>query len=167
MAGNSRSGRSPKPAAMKHLEGNRGKRKIRAEPVGKGLPQCPDYFTAEQRALWLATVQSAPPNLLCAADGALLEVFAVAWQTLRECNRLISNSTLLIHSERGAVKNPLLSIRRMTVADLNSAASHLGMSPAARARLVAPPEDADDPMALLLGWDDDPSVPWAIPRRQN
>lgn len=165
MAGNSRSGRRPKPAAIKRREGNRGKRKIRAEPVGKGLPRCPDYFTAEQRALWLATVQSAPPNLLCAADSALLEVFATAWQTLRECNRLISKSTLLIQSERGAVKNPLLSIRRMTVADLNSAATQLGMSPAARARLVAPAPDDDDPMSLLLGWDDDPSGPWATTRR--
>ena len=62
-------------------------------------------------------------------DQALIEVFVVAWHTLRECNRQLAEADLIVQSERGSVKNPLLSIRRMTVADLHVAGAALGMSP--------------------------------------
>ena len=51
------------------------------------------------------------------------------------------------------------------MADLHLAGADLGMSPAARARLVAPPDDLNDPMALLLSWQDDPAAPWANAKR--
>lgn len=47
-------GRKPKPAALKKLEGNPGKRKLNAkEPVpGKGMPDCPKWLLLEAKLEW-------------------------------------------------------------------------------------------------------------------
>ena len=44
-------GRKPKPAAVKKLEGNPGKRKLNTkEPIpAKGMPACPDWLMPEAK----------------------------------------------------------------------------------------------------------------------
>ena len=155
-------GRNRKPAALRRLEGDRRKlgthkfaASLKREPVAPGRPICPDYFTPNQQRLWDATITSAPKGLLTAADTALIEVFVVGWDMLRQVNRQISETGLLVHGERGDVRNPLLLIKRQATADVQACAGQLGMSSWARSRLVAPATEDEDPMALLLGWDGD------------
>jgi phage terminase small subunit len=47
-------GRKPKPAAVKKLEGNPGKRKLNTEePIpAKGMPACPDWLMPEAKKEW-------------------------------------------------------------------------------------------------------------------
>ena len=71
MTGNGNSGRAKKPAALKRLEGNRGRRKIQNEPTAGRHAAMPDYFDEEQRRAWLATVAYLPKGLLTAADFGL------------------------------------------------------------------------------------------------
>ncbi len=52
MAGNSRSGRKPKPTALKLLEGNRGKRRIVKEPEPDGQPLRPNWNDGEAIRFW-------------------------------------------------------------------------------------------------------------------
>ena len=169
MGGSGSGGRNRKPALIKRLEGDRrkiGKKKLAEirEPVAPGVPIRPGHLSAEENRLWDATLASAPKGLLTAADSMMVELFVTSWAMLQMANRQIAATSLLVKSERGAVKNPLMTIRRMLTAELNATAAQLGMSPFARCRLTAAPDDADDPMSLLLGWSDDPSGPWAIKR---
>ena len=48
-------GRKPKPAAVKKLEGNPGKRKLNTkEPnPGKGMPDCPAWLLPEAKTEWI------------------------------------------------------------------------------------------------------------------
>lgn len=157
MGGNGSGGRNKKPLLIKKLEGDRakiGRKKLAAlrEPVTSGDPIRPDYFGVEENRLWNATIASAPQGLLTAADSMILELFVSSWAMLQQTNRQIAATALLVKSERGAVKNPLMTIRRMLTSELNAAAAQMGMSPFARARISAPDASDEDPMQQLLGW---------------
>jgi P27 family predicted phage terminase small subunit len=165
MGGNGSGGRNRKPKLLKVLEGDRrkiGRKKLEAirEPTARGTPIRPDYFSAEDNRIWDAVIASAPPGLLTAADSMMVEMLVTSWAMLQQTNRQIEATALLVKSERGAVKNPLMSIRRMLTSELNAAAAQLGMSPFARARLTAPTAPDDDPMAVLLGWDTPDDAFW-------
>lgn len=114
----------------------------------------PLYLNGEQRQLWRALVAQLPKGLLAACDTAFLEAAAMSWWTYREARRQSNASGLLIRGADGQPKkNPYLSIAKAAAADLNMFGASLGMSPAARARLVAIDEGSVDAMELLLGLD--------------
>jgi len=140
-----------KPRIVRELEGNRGKRPLPArEPKGRGKPAAPDYFGKEERQLWTALMKAMPPGLLCAADQSVCEVFVTHWQDFRESSRMLATSGLPVKGERGPVKNPLMTIRRMACEAMDRAGLQLGLSPYARTRLQEPEEVDDDPLALLM-----------------
>lgn len=155
MAGKAgRSGPPRKPALIREIEGNRSRRPIPKEPKAEGQPAMPDYLNDEQRQLWRALVAQLPKGLLAACDTAFLEAAAMSWWTFREARRQSNASGLLIRDKDGQPKpNPYLKIAKQAAADLNMFGASLGMSPAARARLVAIDDGAVDPMELLLGMD--------------
>ena len=158
-----RSGRRKKPAALRKLEGNRGKRPIPPdEPKPSGSPRMPDYFNDEQKRLWIAALAHLPRGLIGAADAAFLEVFSISWWTLRTARRDINRIGLMVKGSEGQpIRNPLLGIARGAAADLHSFGGDLGMSPAARTRLTAIDDGELDPMELLLGMDGDPASAWS------
>ena len=144
-----------KPRIVREREGNRGKRPLpSSEPQGRGHPRCPDYFEQEERQLWAALMKTTPPGLLCGADQAVCEVFVVHWQDFREASRMLTASGLLVKGERGPVKNPLITIRRMAAEAMDRAGLQLGLSPYARTRLSAEEEADTDPLGQLMQiWD--------------
>lgn len=159
MAGKAgRSGRPIKPAAIKRLEGNPGKRPIQREPKASGLPVPPSIFNDEQRRLWLLVLSFMPQGLIAACDGPMLEIFVFAWWTHREARRQINDLGLMVRSGDGPIRNPLLGIARGAAADMHRVGADLGLSPLARTRLIEGDPDSFDPIALLLGDDDEPQT---------
>jgi P27 family predicted phage terminase small subunit len=155
-------GRPKRPALIRRLEGRRGHRPIPDdEPVATGEPSLPDYFTAEHRHLWTATLAALPKGLMTAADSAILELFVTAWATFRSATALIARTGPLVQSSNGPVLNPLMRVRSRAAAEMQSAGQQIGLSPLARTRLVKAENVADDPMEMLLGLDNDPSGAWS------
>jgi P27 family predicted phage terminase small subunit len=142
-----------KPAAIRRLEGNPGKRPIPDnELAGIGYPEPPAHLTAEQLARWHAVVGSLPTGLLSMADVQVLERMAVAWATFRQACGLINQSGPLIRGQHGElVYNPLLRVRSAAAEEMQQCGLALGLSPLARTRLVAPEQQDADPLTLLLG----------------
>lgn len=152
-------GRKPKPQQMKNLEGNRSKvskaELAMEEPQGKGQPRMPPGMSADEQELWLDVVSSLPVGLLSRADENTIERAARYWAMFRESADMVAKTGLMVRSSFGPVKNPALAIMNMAAKQLQAAGSELGLSPVARARLVAPKNWEDDPMTLLLGGDED------------
>ena|SRR5882672_6960711 len=157
-------GRKKKPKTLKLLEGDRskvGKANIPDEPQGLGRPRVPLHLAADERKLCADIVASLPVGLLTRADEATLERMAVAWARYRSATLQIRRSGLLIKTRYGKVRNPLLVVQNVAAKEMHAAGSELGLSPVARARMTTAGLENDDPMALLLGMDDDPAGAWS------
>lgn len=146
-------GRPRKPNMVRKLEGNPGKRPMRDELVGVGLPVPPEHLTAAQRERWDDIVRSLPDGLLSGADTQVLERMAVAWAAFRETSLVINQAGLITRGANGEpVRNPMLLIRNAAASEMAECAMALGLSPLARTRIAAPDSaTADDPLSILLG----------------
>jgi|SRR5215203_1426363 len=142
-----------KPAKIRHLEGNRSQTPIPREIEPQGRPRCPGHLTEAEQARWKDIVASLPVEVLTRADEQVIERMAVAWTAYREaCEALRKTGGTLVDRQFGnVVRNPLLIVKKQTVEEMNSCGMQLGLSPAARTRIAAPPEVDDDPLAVLLG----------------
>jgi P27 family predicted phage terminase small subunit len=157
-------GRPPKPSEVKKLEGNRrqrGRDSIKEDPRGIGTPEVPETLTDEALVLWQDVVGSLPLGILSSADNALLEMFAREWATYRKADREVQRDGELIFRRRTWVMNPWLRVRDRSQTACLRLSQDLGLSPVARARLVAPDSSKTDPMALLLGDGMDPNGAWS------
>ena len=135
-------GNPRKPAALRYAEGNRGHRPIPREVRMPGKPEMPTYFNAEEAACWQFIISAVPAGLLTRADTSTVERAAVAWSTYRATSRQIASIGLLVRTEEGPRRNPLLIIRRQAAEELARATADLGLSPLARTKLVqAEPEE--------------------------
>lgn len=142
-----------KPATIRTLEGNRGKRPLpKNELAGVGRPEPPAHLTLEQRERWEDIVRSLPEALLTRADTQALERMAIAWAAFRQASIMINQSGLLTRGANNEpVRNPLLIVRNNAAAEMEACAMVLGLSPLARTRITAPEAVDDDPLAVLLG----------------
>jgi hypothetical protein len=121
-------GRRPKPAHLKLVQGNPGKRKINTgEPHADALKGPPEYFSSHQIALWNELVEAAPHHVLKQSDRFLLELAVRLLEQVR------------------AGQN----VSRALMSELRQCLAAMGMEPSARGRLsVAPPAPAN-PFAEL------------------
>jgi P27 family predicted phage terminase small subunit len=141
-----------KPAAIRMMEGNPGKRPIPKEIEPIGRPEAPAHLTAEQRERWQDIVSSLPDELLSSADVQALERMSVAWAAFRQACVLINQSGLLTRGQHGeVVYNPLLRVRQTAATEMHVCGLLLGLSPLARTRLTAPDQEDTDPLTVLLG----------------
>lgn len=157
------SGRKPLPKEVKIAEGNRSKvardKLIPDAPKGLGLPSLPPGMDEDETRLWLEVVGCLPKNLLTRADNSMLERMATAWARWRNVKKTIKTVGLLVNSPNGPIRNPLLVVLNATQKEMHACSSELGLSPVSRARLTAAGAEDDDPMALLLGMEDDALMP--------
>lgn len=135
-----KTGRKPKPAAVKLLEGNPGKRRIRPDlPAEVGTPDMPPRLLVEPIAV--AKWNELVPILLSLgtltlADGealaTLCEVFAAAQNCLQE----MRSSGPVIRTDLGGIKpNPAGPLYRGLVTLQTSLMNEFGLTPTSRARL--------------------------------
>lgn len=157
-----------KPSVIKALEGNRGKfgrGQIKTDPRGIGRPQVPGYLKQVEKELFRACLAALPVTLLTRADSAILERFAVAWARFRLAHDEVWRVGHMVQSPYGPIINPYVAIQERAAKEMHRAGGELGLSPVARARLATVATADDDPMALLLGDDLDPTGAWSTPPR--
>jgi P27 family predicted phage terminase small subunit len=151
-------GRKPLPSHLKVIQGNRGKRPIKAETIQiePTLPMPPPHLCDEAKVEW-GRVAPMLFNLriLSDADAAALTAYCQAWATFKQATEALNlmaqndkvTKGLLIKTTNGnAIQNPLLGIANKAAADLVRYAAEFGMTPSARARINAGKEkEPDDP----------------------
>lgn len=143
-------GRKPKPAHLKLIEGNPGKRPIdeakEIQPVAGDLPAPPDVLCADGAEEWnRIAVQLRNLGLLTVVDHAALAAYCAAFGRWIQAERALSKmrkrdeltAGLMIKTSNGnAVQNPLVGVANKAAADMVRYAAEFGMTPAARARLA-------------------------------
>jgi P27 family predicted phage terminase small subunit len=136
--------RPPKPTALRVLEGNRGKRPLRREPITQGVPPPPAWLKGEARRLWSRTVPELQRmGLIGRVDEIAMVTFCQTWalwvdveaELAKPENRM--NSTLQRDSSR--LKKDLMAV-----------AKEFGMTPVARARVASPQSLEDETLGGLL-----------------
>ena len=115
-------------ATVKRLAGNPGKRVLHDEPKPVGaLGAPPAWLTAEGLGEW-ARVTSAMVDVLTAADYSAVVGHCCAYSEVAQAGK-----------SRAGMKSGMLTALRMSAAEL-------GLSPASRVKLTAPPTGKpDDP----------------------
>lgn len=156
-------GRPKKPTAMKVAEGNRskvGKKHLQPDVAGIGRPRIPSHLKTDERKLFCAIVESLPAQLMTRADESTLEQMATAWARHRRCLKLLDAEGEILSGPNGKTRHPAMIILEKASLEMSRVGSLLGLSPVARARLMQPIGGEDDPMAALLGMDNDPDGAW-------
>ena len=146
-------GRKPKPTALKLVTGNPGKRPLpKAEAViALSEPTPPAFLCDDAKVEWgrVCSVLYAA-GLMTELDRAALGAYAAAYgrwaQAERALNRMAAkdelNAALMIKTTSGnAIQNPLVGIANKAKADMVRYAFEFGMTPSARSRVTATPED--------------------------
>lgn len=142
---NTMSGPIPKPAKLKLLEGNPGKRKLKPgqEPVPKrGLPECPRRLQGEAAIAWRFLAEEIRAMQLDhLIDGLALEGACVAYGRAVAADEVISSRGMTFTTPNGYVQQrPEVSISERGWKLFKSFCAEFGMTPAARCRLSVAPK---------------------------
>lgn len=152
-----RSGRRPKPAAMKELAGNPGKRALNKDEPDFGLAvniDCPVWMGEYGRQLW----ETVAP-LLCrekvlqATDVQNLEVYCNAYEQFRLSQEDVKRNGVTVMGVNSVVKNPAVTALKEAVATMATYGGMLGLDPSSRQRLTGggKKKGEGNPFAALIG----------------
>lgn len=146
-------GTKPKPTALKLIEGNKGKRSLPKKEAVIALcePTPPPFLCDDAKVEW-GRVCSAlfAAGLMTELDRAALSAYCAAYGRWAQAERAINtmagkdgiNAALLIKTKEGnAIQNPLVGIANKARADVVRFAAEFGMTPSARTRVTATPDD--------------------------
>jgi len=109
------------------------------EPLAEGdLSDPPVWMTPAQQEGWKYALENAPKGVLRRIDKGLLGVWVVAEDTHAIAVAKVAQLGMLARSPKGyPMQNPFLSIMNRQAFIMVRAASEMGFTPAARARLVS------------------------------
>jgi P27 family predicted phage terminase small subunit len=148
-------GRKPKPAAVKLLDGNPGKRPIK-EPIAFAplLESCPAWLSDRAKAEWARVVPELEryPGLASAVDAAVMTRYVCAWDAMVEAELEVQATGVTITNSKGdTVYNPALKAAQQAGQELRMVCAEFGFTPAARQR-IQPPQTPEkkDPMVSLV-----------------
>lgn len=150
-----RRGPKPKPTTLRLLEGNPGRLPINpAEPVPTGVPDCPDYMSADAKTKWRDIMASIPPGMITSADSALLEAYCEAWATHKKATELLNSTPGDLFGDNltaGSKASIYLKIRGEAARTMATLATRLGLSPADRSGLKLGVPKGNNKWADLVG----------------
>lgn len=147
-------GRKPTPTALKLVKGNPGKRALPKNEAVVALsePTPPAFLCDDAKVEWGRVVSMLyAAGLMTELDRAALAAYAAAYgrwaQAERAINRMAAedelNAALVTTTTSGnAIQNPLVGIANKAKADMVRYAVEFGMTPSARSRVTANPEDS-------------------------
>ena len=160
-----KTGRKPKPTALKKLEGNPGKRPLNElEPIPpSGTIRCPHHLLPEARKEWkrLAPVLT-QMGLLTPADAVPFEGYCTAYARWREAQDEITRHGSIYKDETGRIRpNPYIAIANQQMREIKSFAAEFGLTPSNRSAMIANAvsilKQNIDPMEAILASDGDDS----------
>ncbi|GAG36233.1 unnamed protein product [marine sediment metagenome] len=148
-------GRKPKPAAIKKLQGNPGKRPLNDNsPSTPGkMPEPPSWLDDEARAEWLRV---GPPlaarGLLTELDVGVFIVYCTTWSMYREALRNVQEHGAVLMSKKGSLyTSPYTNILSGAMKRMVAIACEFGMTPSSRERVRAiDPTQEVDPITEML-----------------
>ncbi|MBR5010719.1 MAG: phage terminase small subunit P27 family [Clostridia bacterium] len=161
-----KTGRKPKPTALKKLEGNPGKRPLNElEPVPPNVSiHCPQYLLPDARREWkrLAPVLI-QMGLLTAADVIPFAAYCTAFARWKEAEEEITKHGSIYKDGEGRIRpNPYIAIANQQLREIKSLAAEFGLTPSNRSAMIANVMSAmnqnADPMETILLSDDDVQI---------
>ncbi|HEX7119405.1 MAG TPA: phage terminase small subunit P27 family [Longimicrobiales bacterium] len=133
---------------MKRLAGNPGKRKLpkTGPKPAQTTPEMPTWMRGEARKEWKRIVPELDAlGLLAKVDLAVLAMYCAAWGRYCEAEKKLKRHGMTMVSPSGyEQKSPFLTIADKALDQVRRLATELGLSPAARNRVVAEPKEDDD-----------------------
>ena len=147
-------GRKPYPSASRRLRGNPSRRPMpQNEPTpDPAIPEKPSWLDPEACAEWDRVVPELRVlGILTRLDRGVLVEYCQAWSHVVELERDRRDSGWWVPTADGSRKrNPTTASLREAYERLRSAASELGLTPAARVRLATPGGSNGDELDELL-----------------
>lgn len=153
-------GRPPKPAPLKLLQGNPGKREVKASKGGSSnkLPQTPRHLDRVGRYAYKKLVdQLGPSGIIQETDGLALELLADAYQEFRDARAAIKKHggpTYETITESGSKIHrayPEVAIGQDAWRRLKGMLTEFGLTPSSRSKINVMDPEVVDPMEGLLG----------------
>lgn len=147
------SGRKPTPTALKLVKGNPGKRALNKKEAKPDLaqPTPPSFLNDDAKVEWGRVVGTLfKAGLMTELDRAVLAAYCQAYGRWAQAERALSrmadkdenNRALMVKTSNGnAVQNPLVGTANKAKADMVRYALEFGMSPSARSKVNATPDD--------------------------
>lgn len=154
-------GRRPKPTALKLVAGNPGKRATnKREPKPRReIPSCPAHLSDDGKVAWgRLSVLLDRMGVLTEADTAALERLCDCYADILESRELIKTDgrTYKVSTQSGDTlikANPAVAQLRAADSQFKSYLVEFGLTPAARSKVQATPDDdeKDDPLKEFFG----------------
>jgi P27 family predicted phage terminase small subunit len=131
-----------KPAMIRALEGNPGKRVIEESGIeALGAPFIPEHLPDDARGCIEVIQKSMPSSVYSALDSFLLAAFAMAWTIHKRAAHEIGNPgfAFTVSGSTGSqVPSPWIKLLNQQAAILASLGDRLGLDPKSRAALKLP-----------------------------
>ena len=150
------SGPAPKPAALKRLAGNPGKRRIQEEAkvvVPAKVPYPPRFLNAEGRAEWRRVIKILiKAGLYSELDRTCLAVYCTEYDEWQDALRQVKETGgKVLTTDKGyKYQNPWQSIAEKARASARSTLKEFGLSPASRSKVSPTKADKEKSLAELL-----------------
>ena len=148
-------GPTPKPTALKVLQGNPGKRALpkgEPKPAAGRLPSAPRWLSDEAKREWkrLAPRLHAV-GLLTEVDGLALAMLCEAFAQYMAAKTVVDSEGMLLVSEKGnSYQHPAAGLMTQARGELMKWAREFGMTPSARTRIVVDTGSEEPSLADLL-----------------
>ena len=154
-------GPAPTPTALLRARGSRLGRERQEPTPQRGIPACPKSLKGPHRKLWTSLCQMLDEvGVLTVIDGTQLERYChylIDWRRCQEALDSFGGKALRIAAYSGDASRQVIkglrAERRELEAFLRHIEANFGLTPSARARLVAPPGEAGasvDPFAAMM-----------------
>ncbi len=143
-----RTGRPPKPTALKKLKGTLQKcRENRQEwHPPAGAPALPEGMPKVAQSEWRKAVELlVPSGILTQADGRVLESYCRSIARARAAEEIVEREGLTVETQQGCQAHPAVGIARQAWEKADRYGEKLGLDPSSRARLKAPEAPKVDP----------------------
>lgn len=149
--------RPRKPAKLKVLEGNPGKRRISPPPISSSSadPDPPAHLSEASSVEWRLLVHSLQTERLWTnRDRAALEVYVEALVTFREAVAYVRAHGVMVPGQKSGttVKNPAIQIVRDSAGVIRAYGSEFGLTPYTRMQLGLPVQEVEDFDAGFEEW---------------
>lgn len=149
-----RTGRPPKPTALKLLHGTaRSDRVLKNEPHPQiGRPTRPHWLLPEAKREWSRIVpELLRLGLLAKIDRAMLSMWCQCWGMYVEAVRDIRENGTTFTTEKGYEgPRPSVGVMNKMIQKMTTLSARFGMTPSDRSRISVPVREAKSPFAEFL-----------------
>ena len=140
-------GRKSKPAALKVLAGNPGKRRLnlREPKPDSSMPSYPEHLSQEAQIEWERIApELARLGILTELDRAALAAYCSCWGRWVEAERHVRKRGMTVRAPCGIKINPSVRISNNALQFLLKFATEFGLTPSSRSRIVMGKPDGQE-----------------------